>query len=346
MGMNFQIRNPGHRNYLTIGIHILIWGLIFNIPFFSTNPPATTIEYVLRIIPYLLFAAVFYVNYFYLVPRFLFSKRYIFFFLYNIIVYALCILILREAPTWQIFEGINRRVPRFDVEFVLRRIISLVTMTGISVAIRITGRWFQSESLRKDLEKEHLQSELMNLKNQLNPHFFFNTLNTIYGLIVQDQTQAQDAVHRLSKLMRYLLYDSNEKYVPLSKEIDFIKHYIDLMKLRSAPDLKVCCTFPVIVPPDLMIAPLLFISLIENGFKHGISGEHASEIIIRMDINYDFVVFIIRNTDFAKKDNDKSGSGIGLKNLKKRLNLLYPVKHIIDFRSEKGIFESILTLKL
>lgn len=231
-------------------------------------------------------------------------------------------------------------------DMIMRALIAFTMTTGIAVAIRTTKQWFISEDVRKDLEREHLKSELANLKNQLNPHFFFNTLNNIYGLIIQNQEKAQEAVLQLSKLMRYLIYDSNEKYVSLTKEIEFMHHYIDLMKLRVTNNVKVTYAFPK-ETSGYTIAPLLFISLIENSFKHGISADKPSEIHMDLKITTEKeVVFSIKNTSFPKKDNDRSGSGIGLENLKKRLNLLYANKHSIDVTSDADYYSTILTVKL
>lgn len=232
-----------------------------------------------------------------------------------------------------------------QTEMMLRAFFAFAMTTGVSVAIRITTKWFRSQDILKDLEREHLKSELANLKNQLNPHFLFNTLNNIYGLIIVNQDKAQEAVHQLSKLMRYLLYESNEKFVPLSREIEFMHHYIDLMKLRINNNVQVAYKFPN-ESSSYQIAPLLFISLIENSFKHGISLNKPSEIVMTMSISQGKLVFIIVNTAFPKKDNDRSGSGIGLENLAKRLRLLYPGSHTMNISATQIYYQTILTVNL
>jgi len=138
--------------------------------------------------------------------------------------------------------------------------------------------------------------------------------------------QAKKSIHSLSKLMRYMLYETNMDLVPLSKEIDFMKKYIDLMKLRVSDKTKVSYSFPT-EENGIQIAPLLFISLIENAFKHGVSASKESHINIAMTSEERTVLFTIENENFPKKTDDKSGSGIGLQNVVKRLELLYPNKH-------------------
>jgi LytS/YehU family sensor histidine kinase len=170
-----------------------------------------------------------------------------------------------------------------------------------------------------------LKSELQHLHYQLQPHFFFNSLNNIYALVDIAPEKAKTSIHSLSKLMRYMLYDTNEETVSLSKEIDFMKKYIDLMKLRISDKTKVTYNFPS-EETGIKIAPLLFISLIENAFKHGVSASKESEIDIKMTVKLQTVLFSIENDNFPKKTDDKSGSGIGLPNIEKRLNLLYPNK--------------------
>jgi LytS/YehU family sensor histidine kinase len=236
--------------------------------------------------------------------------------------------------------------PEIASGMLIRSFIVFALTTGIAVAIHTTSQWFRSEERRKDLEREHLKSELSNLKNQLNPHFFFNTLNNIYSLISQDQQRAGDAVLQLGKLMRYLLYESNEKFVTLAKEVEFMHHYIDLMKLRLTSNIVVRYSF-AFNTSGYSIAPLLFISLIENSFKHGVSSLYPSEIEMDLRIvDYNKLTFSIRNTSFPKNENDHSGSGIGLDNLRKRLNLLYPGKHTLITKTQNSFYQTVLTVEL
>ncbi|WP_020531318.1 sensor histidine kinase [Flexithrix dorotheae] len=344
------------QRYLLILMHILVWGIIFYMPFLSNfRSPKTLSDLFREFRPPIFFALIFYINYFFLIRKFVFTKKIWAFLLVNIGLYICCIFILEyfrdfnfqkiDQATESLQEMDRRPGPSF-IEVFLRLFLAFMMTTGVTVAIKITSKWFHSEHLRKELEKEHLKSELLHLKNQLNPHFLFNTLNNIYGLIIQNQEKAQDAVHQLSKLMRYLLYDSNEKLVPLSKEIEFMHHYIDLMRLRLMTNVSVHYAFPK-NNVDCEIAPLLFISLIENAFKHGVNLNAPSEIEMEMNLSREKKLeFYVKNTAFPKSDEDRSGSGIGLVNLRKRLKLLYPENHTFTIHQEDKYFECTLTLQL
>ncbi|MDW7693838.1 sensor histidine kinase [Flammeovirgaceae bacterium SG7u.111] len=334
---------------MTLILHLLVWGIVFSMPFLSNDKsPKDLVDYMLRVNPLLFFAFIFYVNYFYLIKKVLFAKKVWVFLLINLGINLICLFFMDELRVF--YESLqetepNRRGPGPLVMF-LTLFIACSMTTGISVAIKITNEWLRTESERKEIEKEKLTSEILNLKNQLNPHFFFNTLNNIYSLIIQDQDKAQDAVYQLSKLMRYLLYDSDEQYVSLEREIHFMKHYIDLMKLRVSDNVRVEHHFPENVT-DYKVAPLLFISLIENSFKHGVNPSDPSEIYMDMRINEnEELVFNIKNTSYPKKDNDRSGSGIGLENIEKRLKLLYPDKHTFEIEDGKKYFECKIALSL
>ena len=164
-----------------------------------------------------------------------------------------------------------------------------------SLGLRVLERHSQTEKLQKELEKEKLNSELAFLKNQISPHFFFNTLNNIYSLISINAEDSQKAVLKLSKLMRYLLYESEHGNTKLSNEIDFMNNYIDLMKLRMSDKIKLSVSFPEKYD-DINIPPLLFIPFIENAFKHGISYREKSFIDISMQAEKDSISFRCANS--------------------------------------------------
>jgi len=206
----------------------------------------------------------------------------------------------------------NRGDPPPVYFFIAWNAMLMALTVGLAVAIRMTGNWYRIEVEKQQIEKERTQAELKNLKSQLNPHFLFNTLNNIYALIPIDRTKAQFAVHSLSHMLRYVLYENNQNYIPLEKEIQFVRNYVELMELRL-PD-RVGTTVDLPEQADgYTIAPLLFITLVENAFKHGVSPSQPSfvHISIRM-VKEGTLVCTIENSDFPKTDADRSGSGIGL----------------------------------
>jgi len=215
-----------------------------------------------------------------------------------------------------------------------------------SLGLRVLERHSQTEKSQKELEKEKLNSELAFLKNQISPHFFFNTLNNIYSLISINAEDSKDAVLKLSKLMRYLLYESEHGNTRLSNEIAFMNHYIDLMKLRMSDKISLLVSFPDDYE-DVSIPPLLFIPFIENAFKHGISYREKSFIDISMKTMKDTIFFRCVNSNMSSGEIvETDHHGIGLENVSKRLNLLFPGRHELKINKSDKIFEVLLDIKL
>ena len=182
------------------------------------------------------------------------------------------------------------------------------------------------------------------MKHQISPHFFMNTLNNIHALIEMDSEKAQDAVERLSTLMRYLLYDSAQNTIELKKEIEFIHSFISLMKLRHSDEVEVKLLIPVQIP-DIKIPPMLFISLLENAFKHGVVYPMKSYIYFEMQICENSLVCNIRNSKHktVAQQYDEY-PGIGLENIKKSLNLLYEQNYKLDIYDKENEFVVNLTI--
>ena len=197
----------------------------------------------------------------------------------------------------------------------------LVNWMAIGIALSI--RYVMRQQERKQQEVE---AELAWLKNQINPHFLFNTLNNISSLAQIDGDETQEAIMQLSDLLRYAMYETNKPKVKLEGEVDFMRNYIDLMKLRCNEMTTVNCQLSI-VNYQLEVPPLLFISLIENAFKHGMNSNAPATIDIRLEQQDDTLVFICDNTNNPKPTKDRSGSGIGLDNTRRRLDLLYPGRY-------------------
>ena len=199
-------------------------------------------------------------------------------------------------------------------------------LNGIMAAVAVGIRHFiRVRRLRQQLKEEkakNTEAELAWLKNQINPHFLFNTLNNISSLTQIDPDAAQDMIARLSDLLRYAMYETNKPMVPIEGEVEFMRNYISLMKLRCNDRAVVTEHFKV-DNPHTPVAPLLFISLIENAFKHGLSSSRPSAIHISLRQQGGEVEFCCDNTNYPKSTADRSGSGIGLENTRRRLELLY-----------------------
>lgn len=216
--------------------------------------------------------------------------------------------------------------------FINTLFISLL-IAGFNTAIAVTDRWFTEEQARKEIEREHMQSELAFLQNQISPHFFMNTLNNIHSLIEADQKLAQNAVLKLSEMMRYLLYESGRGTTTLTREIEFLRSYVKLMQLRVDETVKVDFDLPDNFV-NVNIPPLLFISFIENAFKHGVSYREPSALSFTLLQKGNSLEFTSVNTVSKYRESSTviNHGGIGLENVKKRLDLLYGGKHqlIID----------------
>ncbi|MBT9189242.1 histidine kinase [Zobellia russellii] len=325
--------------------HILIWLVLFSMPYILSYGQESDINRLIAhfLIPMLFYAVIFYLNFFVLIDRFLFPKKTLKFILFNIVAIAF-FMFLKEQIEDTFFQGLARRAPGDNPKegppiklFLYVQMISYAAPVLFSIAIKTTKRWVRTEAERKEADNFKLQTELQHLRYQLQPHFFFNSLNNIYSLVDISPERAKSTIHSLGKLMRYLLYETNTELVPLSKEIEFMRKYIDLMKLRLTDKTEIESSFPI-SENQVQIAPLLFISLIENAFKHGVSANKNSIISIDMTIKGRIVDFTIENHNFPKQDNDKSGSGIGLSNLEKRLQLLYPNKHIFKKELAAGVY--------
>ena len=333
-------RKFNHKLSRELLIHFLAWLFLFGLPPMLMNHSDERPEdgEVFRMMgPPLAMAMVFYLNYIWLVPRLLLAKRRKTYVFVNV---AFCAGMLFFIHLWFQFghayfqshppvapHGGGLEVWR-GLMFRLRDFIMFGLIAALAAVIRMSQRWHEAELGRQKAELRRIEAELKNLHNQINPHFLLNTLNNIYALIAFDTEKAQQAVQDLSRLLRHLLYDNNQEFIPLNREIEFLRNYVALMKIRLSAnvDLK----FSVDVPPEdtISVAPLLFISLIENAFKHGVSTVKPSFIHIRIYVpGKGRLTCRIENSCFPKKRNDISGSGIGLEQVQKRLDLSYPGKY-------------------
>ncbi|CAZ98413.1 Two-component system-Sensor histidine kinase [Zobellia galactanivorans] len=332
--------------------HLLIWLVLFSMPYILSYGQDPDINRLIAhfLVPMLFYAIIFYLNFFLLIDKFLFPKKTLRFILINLMAIAF-FMFLKELIEDLFFQDLTRKPPGDNTKdgppiklFLYVQMISYAAPVLFSIAIKTTKQWMRTEAERKEAINFKLQTELQHLRYQLQPHFFFNSLNNIYSLVDISPEKAKSTIHSLGKLMRYLLYETNTELVPLSKEIEFMRKYIDLMKLRISDKTEVESSFPV-ADPSIKIAPLLFISLIENAFKHGVSANRESIISIDMTTQKNTVNFTIENHNFPKEDNDKSGSGIGLKNLEKRLQLLYPNKYTFEKELKTGVYRVHLTIE-
>jgi len=226
----------------------------------------------------------------------------------------------------------------------LNTIILSVLVIGFDTGLRMMVKWSKLEQEKTLLEKENVQNQLAFLRNQVSPHFFMNTLNNIHALIDVNTEEAKGSIIKLSKLMRHLLYESEVELTPLNKEVEFIRSYINLMKLRFSEKVIINLNIPGNLP-DKSIPPLLFTSLIENAFKHGISYNSESFISISLSVIRNRLIFAIMNS-IPEQKAESSQQGIGLDNTRLRLNLLYPDNYSLQLTENENIFTVKLDIPL
>lgn len=273
------------------------------------------------------YALVVYFNILFLIPRFLLKRKYGLY-----VFYLLCSLVVMVPvhSAVEYYNFYNVEELKGQVRFERLAFFSLINISlvlALTTGLKLGMEWFNQQQRNQELERERLQAELKFLKSQINPHFLFNTLNNLYALSLQKSDKAPEMILKLSEMMRYLLYESNEKMVPLANEIRCMENYIELERIRQDErtkiHLEVHCK-----ENGKMIAPLLFIPFLENSFKHGVnSAIEAGWIHIRLDEQEGALFFEVENSKPAKPLKRGNENGIGLQNVKRRLELIYPQKH-------------------
>ncbi len=353
------------RPYISPLIHVLVWALL---GFLLLLYPPLSWQSSLQItlpdqfwikqgIVFCLLIAIFYVNAKILVPKLLFNNRNAWFIALTIAASVSLVYFAQMVDAWlnlrelmhQAFHPNDDSAPRrressFDVFMFL---ITLLVL-GISTSVTAVQKWQKDALLRQQLEQQKVSSELSFLKAQINPHFFFNTLNNIYVLTTLNVETARQALHKLSRMMRYVLYETKKDTTLLSQEIAFVQDYIELMKLRLTDKVEVTFEKPNGVN-DVLISPMLLLPFIENAFKHGVSAQLPSRIYIAISQHSPLLQMQVVNTMFTEKGlSFEESHGIGLVNTKRRLDLLYPNHHMLSVNenTDKNEYQVHLTLDL
>lgn len=290
---------------------------------------------------------IYFANFYILGPYLFFRQRYWLFTLCNLV--AILGLNYGFFYLWMARDTIPeaaKMTPNMWIGF-FSGFFMFMLLNGFVAAVAIGIRHFiRTRKIKEQLKEEkakNTEAELAWLKNQINPHFLFNTLNNISSLTQIDPDAAQDAIAQLSDLLRYAMYETNKNTVPIEGEVEFMRNYISLMKLRCNEKTEVTTTFDI--KKSVEIAPLLFISLVENAFKHGVSSNRPSRIDIRLLQNEDELIFDCDNTNYPKDDADRSGSGIGLENTRRRLDLIYHDRYEWEQSLNDNIYHVRITLR-
>jgi len=295
-------------------------------------------------------AATYFTVYF-LIPKYLQTRKYYLFILFLIgsafIFSALQRLnIVFIVVPIQFPESVDKY--EFFTFQLIFRILEIYPPVVLAAFIKLFKEWYQDQQTFQKLQKEKLEAELKFLKSQIHPHFLFNILNSLYALTLKKSDKAPEIVLKLSDLLNYMLYDCNASKVPISKEINLINNYIELEKLRYGEKLRIDYNTNI-SEHDHQIAPLLLLPFIENGFKHGVSKKVKDKWInINLQVNESHLILNVVNSknSYLSAKEQSYTEGIGLKNVKRRLDLLYEHKHLLDINESENEFEVNLRLEL
>ncbi len=365
--------NKNRIKYIQPTIMTFIWILLFSIPLlFGDFKDEINWDYILKIwLEYALLFALFLINRLILMP-FLFykGKRITYFaaaialvlFLFGILFFSFDNRQKRHPnkPPMERYHDMGLREqppphgsqppphdqqpPHKPIPPYANLLILSILILGFDTGLNVTIRWIQSEQKRVQIEIENTENQLVFLRNQISPHFFMNTLNNIHVLVDYNTSKAKDSIIKLSRMMGYMLYETEGKNIPFEKEIQFINSYVELMQLRYTDKVKIDLQIPETLP-KVSIPPLIFISFIENAFKYGISYQNLSYVKIRFSFSENNINFEIENSVHEQKEK-VANSGIGIKNTRKRLDLIYGENYSLTINNQPQLFNVKLILPL
>lgn len=354
-------------------LHATFWILVFAIMLVSGPGNDTSLMEVIRkLINISFYMLVVYINLGYLIPRYMSQKN---FMTYCLLLLAM-VAVFTPIKVLLLYITYDEADPKefliLNQQFIF---LLLFMIAGGSTVIKIISDWQRHQRDRKELETQRMQSEIQFLKSQINPHFLFNTLNSLYALTLKKSDKAPEIVIKLSEMMRYMLYECNERRVPLQKEVNYIENYLAMESLRQAGSADIQFEVEGEIT-DQTIAPLIFIPFLENSFKHGVNRQiHDGYVHVQMKVLENKLLLRILNSkpvgqtptwphgiaavmtgqvktekqvSTAKENGEVKSGGIGLVNVRRRLNLLYPGQYKLDIEdnNKEHIVELSLDLSL
>lgn len=271
-----------------------------------------------------------YLNYFYFLPRFLIHKKVWQYLLEFLIPFAILITLRIHLQRFLIDGYSFKRHFFYSTFFVVETIIITLFITFFIAMVRFAADWFELAAKQKEMQNQQLTAELNFLKAQINPHFLFNTLNNLYYLAYTQSSNTTEVIAKLSQMMRYMIYDSNYQQVPLTKEIEYMQNYISLERLRLNDQIPI--KFDIEGTTEgVLITPLILITFLENAFKHGVSNNSPGAWVnIKIKLQGKECIYSVENSKITSaKPEAEEKSGIGLQNVRRRLELSYPEKYIL-----------------
>jgi len=354
------------RRFVTVALHLLAWVLFFSLPVLlmpkpvglatgtglrppMTMPVAPAAIGTVMIMFNLLLAAFFYANSSWLLPR-LWRTRGLVVYLAGIGVCALVVVGLPVMWRYILLLELRQNNPLMpQSSFANFGTMVMVTNMGLAWAVSsglwLAGEYQKSERSRMESENARLDAELAQLKSQINPHFLFNTLNGIYTLSLAKSDAAPEAILRLSHLLRYVTGDAAADFVPVERDLEHLRYFVELHQMRLSSTTPVYFSIEGNPEPYHNIAPLLLLPFVENAFKFGVSTREETIIYIRVHVSYRELTFFCQNKIMRRHPDETGPSGIGIANTQRRLALLYPEKHHLNIREHNGLFQVNLTIQ-
>lgn len=327
--------------------HVLFWLVVFGLWYylryqdFATNAMALKVTAV-KVID---LALLVYITNLILIPKFLYRKQYL---IFSIIYFAM----IAASSLWKI-NIIGHMLMNQDFNIwdnfktrIYDNFIPHVLLVSTGAAFKILTDYAKAQRRIGEMAKEKAEAELNFLKQQINPHFLFNSLNSVYFLIDKKNEEARNALHRFSEMLRYQLYECNGEKIPVEKEMDYLNDYVKLQRLRKGENYQITFTQSENVK-NFLIEPLLLIPFVENSFKHLSHFEkEKNEVKIDISRQNNFMFLKVSNTTNGKSSNEIDKGGIGLVNVKRRLELLYPQKHNLEIQEDKGWYKVDLKIEI
>lgn len=332
-------------NWTSFILHLLFWIIFFSIPFImhpdllnARNSPRFIINF--YGIRYAAWISLFYLNAHVLVPKFIYSKTYLkyFFIQFGIMgaLYLLHVILARQLST----ETHLKANP-----FIFT-IIPYIFIWACSTAYQLIRQKITSDKVSNEREKENLKTELSFLRSQVSPHFMFNVLNNMVSLARKKSEDLEPSLIKFASLLRYTIYETGDEKKMLSQEISYLKSFIELQQQRFGKSIHADTSFQA-EEIDYAIEPMLLIPFVENAFKHGMIAAETAPIVIKLYVEQDILFFQVRNKfDIPTRENEDTTHGIGLANVKRRLELLYANNYVLDISSKDGWFFVYLQLNL
>lgn len=313
--------------WIQVGLHIAFWAGLLFLPHLlwlqeskqgTAPPPATgTLPTVLDVLSFSFFIGLFYLNALVLTRRFLYTRKYLLYLLVVLGLYALKVVVF--YPLVHLYRsGITENI----ITYTVGNFLVLLFFLALSTSYQTIRDRVKADLLDKTKQEENLKTELSFLRSQISPHFMFNVLNNIVALVRMKSDKLEPTIFKLSSLMRYMLYQADDQKIPLQKEVDYLQSYIDLQQMRIGEKVRLHVSMKVGQTP-FAIEPMLLIPFIENAFKHGTGYMEHPQIDIHLSVTDGLLYFTIRNRFNRAQETKDATSGIGLANVKRRLNLLY-----------------------